>query len=452
MRILLIVYDNGSYIPFPPLGPMYLTAVLEQAGHQVDIFHQDVTHAPSSALTRYTNVSNHDVVGLGFQAGYYQYAKAKEIAEAVNASIRRDKFKFILGGHGPAAAPDFFREKLGADCVFVGEALLSILEYMRGGMKERTIKSGTLVDPNHFPRPAYDRFPMQIYRLLRLPTSKRTDFCFPVLSGSGCKWSCTFCYRMDKGFRPRSASITLDEILDLWTKHDINHFQFADELFMSSRSRVQEFCAELIRARGYGYLPDSFKFDVNGRLNFAQPDILQIMKKAGCEYVNYGIESMDPQVLKNINKGLTPEQITEGVENTLKAGMVPGLNFMWGNIGDTAKSLDLAADFIIKYNTGHELRTIRPVTPYPGSPLFKEALNRGLVDSVEDFYENKHVNSDLFSCNFMDIPTDEAHRLLYKANLRIMRHHYEARRMQVNQEAFDFYEGFNKSFRGFRDV
>jgi radical SAM superfamily enzyme YgiQ (UPF0313 family) len=255
---------------------------------------------------------------------------------------------------------------------------------------------------------------------------------------------------MDKGFRARSAESTINEMLYLWRNYGINHFQFADELFMSSKERAMVFSYALLDPE-LQKIP-GFKWDCNGRLNFATPEVLGMMAKAGCQYVNYGIESMDPQVLKNINKGLTPDQITEGIENTLKAGMVPGLNFMWGNIGDTPRSLDLAVDFIIKYNTGHELRTIRPVTPYPGSPLFEEAIRRGLVDSVEDFYENKHHNSDLVSCNFTDMDTQEMHNLLYKANIRLMRHHYEARRMQINAEAFDLYNGVSKDFRGFRAV
>jgi len=132
--------------------------------------------------------------------------------------------------------------------------------------------------------------------------------------------------------------------------------------------------------------------------------------------------------------------------------MSPGINFMWGNIGDTAASLDAAVEFIIKWNPGHELRTIRPVTPYPGSPLFEEAIKRGLVKDAEDFYDNKHVNSDLLSCNFTEYSDQEVHNLLYKANLRLMKHHYEARRLQQNQAAFDAYNGHNNGFRGFREI
>ena len=450
IKVLLIAYDNGSHIHFPPHGLMYLTSVLQKQKIHVDIWQQDIEHYPAEKLTEYLDMNNYDIVGLGFIAGYYQYKVAKQLAAAVNASKNRGAFSFILGGHGPAAAPKFFMNKLESDSVFVGESILSIIDYINCA-EEGVYECDHLVNPDYLPLPAFKSFPMKIYRLIRWPTSKTTDFCFPVLSGMGCKWSCSFCYRMDKGFRPRTAESVIDEISYLWRNYRINHFQFSDELFMSSEKRVLHFCEKMLESPLIQEIKD-FKYDCNGRLNFAKPDVLRIMKKSGCEYVNYGIESLNKEVLNNIKKGLTAEMIVQGVEFTLAAGLSPGINFMWGNIGDTPETLEEAADFIIKYNPGHELRTIRPVTPYPGSPLFDEAIKRGLVDDVEDFYENKHVNSDLISCNFMDLSTDEAHNLLYKANLRIMQAHYEKVRGEVNRESFNCYMGCNNGFRGFRSV
>jgi len=47
-------------------------------------------------------------------------------------------------------------------------------------------------------------------------------------------------------------------------------------------------------------------------------------------------------------------------------------------------------DFLLKYDDGAQMRTIRPVTPYPGSPLYYYAIKKGLLRDCEDFYDNKH--------------------------------------------------------------
>jgi hypothetical protein len=53
VRILLVVYDNGSYISWFPQGLAYIAAVCKNAGHEVVIYNQDVYHYPDEHLTEY---------------------------------------------------------------------------------------------------------------------------------------------------------------------------------------------------------------------------------------------------------------------------------------------------------------------------------------------------------------------------------------------------------------
>ena len=108
--------------------------------------------------------------------------------------------------------------------------------------------------------------------------------------------------------------------------------------------------------------------------------------------------------------------------------------------------------FLKKYDPCDELRTIRPVTPYPGCRLFDEAVEKGLVKNAEEFYEKKHVNSDLFSVNFMDIPDKEAHQMLYKANKELVMNFFDKRLIRNVEAAQDLYLKGNTNFRGWRAV
>jgi radical SAM superfamily enzyme YgiQ (UPF0313 family) len=60
-------------------------------------------------------------------------------------------------------------------------------------------------DIDAIPSPAYDLFLIEYYRLLRMPQCDSSDFVMPLLSGRGCPFRCTFCYRMDPGIRIRST-------------------------------------------------------------------------------------------------------------------------------------------------------------------------------------------------------------------------------------------------------
>ena len=453
MKALLICYDNDGYTNFFPQGIAYVAAALRKAGHDVTIWNQDVHHLPEADLTALLDRELFDLVGLGFCAGYYQFRRAIKIGRAVNRSKNRGNFVFVLGGHGPAAEPEWFLDKLGANIVVKGECerVVNFTAGFQGREISGAVEIGALPGESvdDIPWPAYDLFPIDIYRLIRWPTSKRTDFCMPILSGRGCKWKCSFCYRMVPGFRPRSPEAVIEEMGYLNREWGINHFQFSDELFMSSSERIQTFCDAMLEAETHKWA----KWDCNGRLNFASEENLEIMREAGCEYINYGCEAMDDEVLRLMKKGLTVEQIEEGTRRTIEADISPGLNFMWGNPGDTPATLRKAVDFLLRWDPCHELRTIRPVTPYPGCPLYQEAIKKALLGGPEDFYEHKHINSDWPTVNFMEGVTDgEFTWLLKVANRRLLENFYKKRQQEAQAEATAFYNGDNPEFRGFRAV
>jgi radical SAM superfamily enzyme YgiQ (UPF0313 family) len=445
-NVLLISYDNGSHISFFPINLAYLAGALKKSGHDIVFWTQDIHHGNENELTNLIDNYDLDVVGLGFCAGYWQYEKAKKISEAINRSSARKNVHYVLGGHGPAGDPKFFLQMFGADSVVVGDGEEAICQIAKE--RQKGVIQGNPSIQDEAPIEIYESWikPISIYRLIRWPTSNRTDFCFPILSSRGCKWNCSFCYRMREGFYERSIESIIEEIKWLHKHVGITHFQFADELLMSSVKRTEEICESILA------LPYQIKWDCNGRLNFSQKELLQLMKKSGCEYVNYGIESLNQKILNQMGKGLTVNQIHNGVQASLEAHLSPGLNLLWGFPENTEEDLKEEVKFLKKYDLCHELRTIRPVTPYPGCRLFQKAIEQGLVKDSEDFYEVKHKNSDLFSVNFMDIPTDEAHRMLYQANTELWYNFVAKRSSEMNKDMKRLYVNGDNGFRGFREV
>ena len=194
------------------------------------------------------------------------------------------------------------------------------------------------------------------------------------------------------------------------------------------------------------------RWNCNGRLNYVTPEVLRLMKKAGCDYINYGIEAMDNTVLKNMKKGLNTDQVVKAVMATKDAGIFMGLNMMFGNIGDNRETLKAAVDFLVEHDDCNELRTIRPVTPYPGSPLYYDAIEKGLLEGVADFYENKHTNSDLLCCNFTELSDVEFYEVLTEANKRLICNYYEKSQTVAFDQIDHLYSTRDASFRGFRQI
>jgi len=212
MRILLIAYDNGSFIHFFPLGLGYIASVLREAGYEVTIYQQDQHHWPESHLTHYLSCGpRFDIVGLGVIGGYYQYRKALAISEAITKLAPDRRPFYVLGGHGPSPIPEYFLEKTGADAVVLGEGEETMRELVRAygegaslanipglvlrrnGGFENTGERQPVSDLRQLPRPAYDMFPMDYYALLRVPHAVSTDRVGSLISARGCPFQCNFC-------------------------------------------------------------------------------------------------------------------------------------------------------------------------------------------------------------------------------------------------------------------
>jgi len=465
MRVLLVIYDNESYIHIMPMGMAQIAAILrENAGCEVEIYSQDVHHWSEEHLTRHLDDNKYDMVAVSVIAGYYQYAKLLKISEAINRSKNRPFY--VLGGYGPTPEPEFFMQKTSADLIAMGEGDISaveIIKALRGEKKFEDVlgiayrdgdqikinpRQPLVQDLDSLPLPAYDLFEMEHYRLFRPPNSSSTTFSLPVMSARGCTFKCTFCYRMDTGYRARDPKALLDEVEMLYRDYGINYISFQDDLLMSSVKHTEEVCNEFMRRRREKGL--DIKWNCNGRLNYCSKELLQLMKDAGCVFINYGIESVDNDVLKYMKKGLRFEQIEKGIEDTLEIGISPGLNMLFGNIGDNLETLRRSVDFLVKYDDGAQLRTIRPVTPYPGSPLYYRAIQDGLLEGPEDFYVNKHLNSDLISVNFTDLTEEEYYNGLKEANLRLVENYHSKQHKRTADNIVNLYDTLDTSFRGLR--
>jgi len=463
MKILLIVYDNDAFIHWFPQGLGYIASVLRNAGHVISIYNQDQFHYPESHLTDFLNNNKFDAIGLGVIAGYYQYRKLLQISEAINASINRPFY--ILGGHGPSPEPEYFLKITKANAIVIGEGEKTIVELLetlanKGNLtsvpgiafldeKDKfviTAPRELIKDIDSIPFPAWDLFPMDYYALLREPHINNNERCFPVLSGRGCSFRCNFCYRMDKGIRVRSAQSVIEEIKILKDQYRISYIAFTDELFMSTPKRTIELSEAFIREKL------NIRWSCLGRLNFASPEVLKTMKRAGCVFIGYGIECLNDEILEVMNKKLTVAQIIKGIENTLKAGISPGFNIIFGNIGENIDTLKSGVDFLLKYDDYTLLRTIRPVTPYPGSDLYYYAIKKGLLKDVGEFYEKKAINSDLISINFTNLSDEEFHRCLFEANKKLLENYHEHKFKEQVEALRKLYFDKNASFRGFRQT
>lgn len=434
MKIVFIMYDNQSARNHMPLGPCYVAAYIKKHGYDdITYYSQDVYHYPEEHLTQYFSDNRFDVAAIGFAAGYYQFKKIKKICAAINKAKNRPFI--VLGGHGPTPEPEFFIKEMGADAVVMGEGEIPFLNLIKAleaksplknvkgiaykdhdavivNVREKPIK-----DLDSIPFPYYEPLPLEYYINTKLYGMSPTERMIYMISSRGCNYKCNFCMRLEEGIRFRSPGNIVEEIKKYKKDYKVTFIHFVDELLMFSRKRVFELTEAFLKAEL------NIKYFCTGRVNIATPEILKMMKRSGCVFIDYGIEQYDNKALIAMNKKQTEEDIVMAIEYTHKEGIFVAFNIIFGNLGDTRESLHKSLKFLKKYNDFGQLRVIRPVTPYPGSPLYHYAIEKGLLKGPKDFYE-KHKNLELFTVNFTDIADEECYRMLMEANKEIIDDYY----------------------------
>ena len=463
MKTLFVMYDNeGAQNPIP-MGTCYVAGYLKKNGYEdIHYWSQDIYHYPEEHLTEYISDNNFDVVGLGFTAGYFQYKKIVSICQAINKA--KNKPFLVLGGHGPTPLPEFFIKVTGADAVVMGEGETPFLNLIKA-LENKTplhnvkgiafVKNGNdcivneretpIKNLDTIPHPYYEPLPMEYYLNAKVFQMKPTDRMINMITSRGCNYKCNFCQRLEKGIRFRSVDSIIDELKKYVRDYRITYVIFWDELFMFSEKRVAELTEGILR--------ENLKINYwcTGRLNIVNREILKMLKKSGCSYIDYGIEQFDNNSLQKMNKKQTEEEIIRGIELTQKEGIRIGFNIIFGNLGDTMESLRKSMDLLKKYNDFGQLRVIRPVTPYPGSPLYDFAIVKGFLTGPEDFY-NKHKNVELLTVNFTDIPEEEFYKLMFEANEEVIEDYYNHFKEEAIKNFYDVYFKGGLDFRGARHI
>jgi len=462
-KVLFIIHDVYQEDNDFPLGIGYLAAVLKKEGVDVRVCCQDVFHYSNEELAqRFLEKENYDLIGFGFLA-----ARFKETVLGLCETINKHKKDawLVLGGHGPAPVPEYVIKKTNADVITIGEAEETIIELLKcklengdlSKIKGIAYKDGDRVVINErrkmivnldlIPFPEWSLFPMEIYtNCLQIFNAEKNDKVLGILTSRGCINRCNFCYRMEGGIRFRSMDNIIEEINILNKKYGVTYFQMHDELFNYPKKRIFEFYQAVKKSNL------KIKFSCNARVDIFDEELALWLKESGCNFLNFGFESADQKVLNLIGKNTTVEQNLRALEIAQKVGIGVGLNFIWGNKGDSEESLRRNVELIKKYNTYDQLRTIRPVTPYPGCDLYYEAIRKGFLSGPEDFF-NKFKNSDLITVNFTDMPLNKCYELLFAANKDLITDHYmhTTKNMEEADRLInDFYELYFKGKTNFR--
>jgi radical SAM superfamily enzyme YgiQ (UPF0313 family) len=389
MKVLL-VSPNVESLPDPvfPLGLAYITAALEKnrIQHQVlDLyFVQDYEAAIESAV----NSFQPDIIGLSLRnidnVSYPNYISYLPFYGQVIQAIRRQSQGLIvLGGSGFALMPDSILEHLGADYGIAGEGELSFVrlinhleekKYYYQGLRARIIDDHAGIIENLDDLPIPDRAGFDNNAYLKWGGMGN------IQTKRGCPFRCIYCtYPIIEGkkIRLRNPKLICDEIEGM-QEYEINNLFFVDNTFNYPLNHAQAICQEMINRK----LP--VKWSCYANPGFITPRLIELMLAAGCTGLEFGIDAANQDMLVNLGKNFTVNDIRSASAICQQSGISFCHSLLLGGPGETMETVHQTLDTIQDMSPTAVICMIG-IRVFPKTGLSLTAMEEGMIGPEEDF-------------------------------------------------------------------
>ncbi len=409
-RVLLVnppssidVYSNSKIrvaitsAPFVTLGAL-AGAVLED-NHDVRVADLMIEASPLDAYRDVLRNWKPDFIGITFTTPLVSEA----ITLASTARIECPEAMIIAGGIHASTLPREVLETSEFDVVVIGEGENTLRELCLGNDLHgisgiaffdntefvTTNSRAPIMDLDDLPLPAWQLYNLKYYRSPHIASRKN-----PVgymETNRGCNHFCTYCSQgiFGHNVRWKSPERIVDEMfrmLDLGF-HDIH---IKDDNFTADIERAKVVCRLLVERK----FPAPWALPTGVNIHDVDSEFFQLAKAAGCYMVSFGIESASPEVLRNVNKNQSPEQIRDAVNMAHDAGLETVGFFMIGLPGDTEETIEETMRFACSLPLTYAKASM--TLPFPSSALFRQIDMEGRIKTKDWDIYNFHSTTDVW--------------------------------------------------------
>jgi radical SAM superfamily enzyme YgiQ (UPF0313 family) len=367
---------------FLPIGLGYLQAMLKARDLPCRV--ANLSGKGRKEILAYLRAQNPAVVGVSMFT--FNRKRSYELLTWAREACP-DAILLAGGPHPTHLAEEVFEDCPALDAIVQGEGeavLLGIAERLRtapGSDLWKRTPGLILRDGRTLPQP-----PLEDLDAIGIPAEHlEADFLNDVgqlayLSTSrGCPATCNFCNTPEfwgTSIRFRSAPSVLREMRLLREKHGLTYFSFRDDTFTANRDRVLTLMKG-IQESGLHPL-----WNCQSRVNLVDEDRLVAMKRAGCEFMQFGVEHGSERVLQLLDKGTNLRHARRALGLVRKVGMNLGIYLITGIPGETWADVEETTAFI--RDTRPQDCQISPLALYPGTRMFDQYRAEGRIQ--KDFY------------------------------------------------------------------
>lgn len=424
MNVLLIsssnenIYTNRGEVARMPVGVAALAAMLEKANHRVTVIDREVDNINDSEIVNIAKAENIYVVGISSVSANFPEASAlcRLFRSETNLPV-------VIGGPHVTALPEASLKETGARAAVCGEAdeiISPLIDALTSGKSHVAIPGTLFYDGNHLsgsfsvqrvksldllPFPARHLFDMNLYRN-RLDGKLAPQA--SIITARGCPGNCGFCSAASAAVYARSPENVVDEMLSISNEYGIANFGFFDDTLTFNKKRFLKLAA-LMKER----LP-GIKYECHVQLKPLDEETVSALLESGCVLVRPGIESGNNDILRDMGKNITTEQILSRTDLLHRMGLPFRATYILGWVDESVEQAENTIEFARRVNA--EISSFSIATPLPGTRLWREAESRGMITTNLDL-RNLAFYDRIFA-NLSHIPDSQLLELQRKANSR----------------------------------
>ena len=407
----------------PPLGLASIAAWLERQGFAVDLVD---CHAHPDAENRIRELLRSQRPGwIGFSCTTSSFRDGVRLARLAKTEL--PGIRAVFGGpHVSALKERVLTDFPEVDVVVVGEgeetlaALLAAggekleeipgLVFRDGGGPRFTGYREPGLELDSLPFPAYEKlagypraYQLPIFNYPKAPNSS-------CISSRGCPYACSYCDRsvFRRTFRYNSADYLYNHLRYLRERFGVRHVNFYDDQFTFNRARVEALCRKLIDE------PLGLTYNCAVRAEHVDPELLRLMRAAGCWMASLGIETGDPELLARHRQNPDLAMLADKIRQIKAAGIrVKGL-LMMGLPGESEASIRKSMEYV--FSLPIDDFNLSKFTPFPGTPIYEN--DRGLGSFDEDWAKMDCMHFQFVPSGMTRERLEELFILYYKSHFQ----------------------------------
>ena len=418
--------DSVHDVQFPS-GIAALEAMLTRAGHDVSILWRVADWLTLEKVAKRLREIEPEMVCISFC--FSVMPEVERLVPVIYSACPNTSV--VIGGPGVTYCQYLALEKTGADLAFIGEGEKALTEFAEKWVPGKDLKipglfyraetdefgdegffdfgHGDLTPLEDIPLPSWDKYPihwwMRLGAYFHQSIANGADRTFYWISGRGCPYSCNFCV---SGCAPRYKKIEhLEfELQEIYERFHPTFIGWMDNLTIPNKARCLELC-EMHQRNGWGW-----RYSVTGHAARIDEEMLRALKASGCASILYGVESANDPIQEQIGKKQTVAQLERAIRLTKEAGIAVQLSAMFGQPGETADDFRRTIDMVLtagdREHPTHNNQGLSPVMTFPGTPLYKWAMENGYFRDDWDFYDKFFNTPDRHQgfTNYTDLPRE----------------------------------------------